>query len=294
MKDTISKYDPTILYHHGIKGQKWGVRRFQNKDGSLTAAGRQHVGARSAKGNAHRAMASVYALNERTYNRLGNKQMASMNKAAKNRSLKKAQQADEAKAQKKAEKQEGKKGLSDKQKKALKVGAAVAGTALAAYGTYKVANAIRDKRRVRAGEEAASRIIGYAKFNDNSILNVRADGKFTEPIAHYMSNTGASRVYKRGLSDGTSVLDRTSKKVNPIVERITRPSAKDISEANARYDKYAKEVRKSMHSTAGTNRAIQIYGKAKHDVDLLSDTAITDFYDARDLTPRTTRKRKRG
>ena len=29
------------LYHYGIKGQKWGVRRFQNKDGSLTVKGRQ-------------------------------------------------------------------------------------------------------------------------------------------------------------------------------------------------------------------------------------------------------------
>lgn len=29
------------LYHWGIKGQKWGVRRYQNKDGSLTPAGKK-------------------------------------------------------------------------------------------------------------------------------------------------------------------------------------------------------------------------------------------------------------
>ena len=28
------------LQHHGIKGQKWGVRRFQNRDGTLTSAGK--------------------------------------------------------------------------------------------------------------------------------------------------------------------------------------------------------------------------------------------------------------
>ena len=30
------------LYHHGIKGQRWGIRRYQNEDGSLTAAGKAH------------------------------------------------------------------------------------------------------------------------------------------------------------------------------------------------------------------------------------------------------------
>jgi hypothetical protein len=29
------------LYHHGIKGQKWGIRRFQNEDGTRTAAGKK-------------------------------------------------------------------------------------------------------------------------------------------------------------------------------------------------------------------------------------------------------------
>ena len=31
------------LYHHGIKGQKWGVRRFQDKNGRRTAAGKERV-----------------------------------------------------------------------------------------------------------------------------------------------------------------------------------------------------------------------------------------------------------
>ena len=37
------------LQHHGIKGQKWGVRRFQNKDGDLTPAGRKRYDSTSPK-----------------------------------------------------------------------------------------------------------------------------------------------------------------------------------------------------------------------------------------------------
>ena len=32
------------LYHHGIKGQRWGIRRYQNEDGTLTEEGRARYG----------------------------------------------------------------------------------------------------------------------------------------------------------------------------------------------------------------------------------------------------------
>jgi hypothetical protein len=48
MEDTIfisaKDLTPDYLEHHGILGMKWGVRRYQNKDGSLTSSGRSHYG----------------------------------------------------------------------------------------------------------------------------------------------------------------------------------------------------------------------------------------------------------
>lgn len=38
-----------VLVHHGILGQRWGVRRFQTKSGSLTSAGRKRYGVGDAK-----------------------------------------------------------------------------------------------------------------------------------------------------------------------------------------------------------------------------------------------------
>ena len=41
MTDEKFKMDNTELVHWGVKGQKWGIRRYQNKDGSLTPAGQK-------------------------------------------------------------------------------------------------------------------------------------------------------------------------------------------------------------------------------------------------------------
>jgi hypothetical protein len=38
----VKRIPPDELYHHGIKGQRWGIRRYQNPDGTLTEAGKRH------------------------------------------------------------------------------------------------------------------------------------------------------------------------------------------------------------------------------------------------------------
>lgn len=47
------------LYHHGILGQKWGVRRYQNEDGTLTTAGKLRYGAQKTKEVLSRGVKSV-------------------------------------------------------------------------------------------------------------------------------------------------------------------------------------------------------------------------------------------
>lgn len=53
------------LYHHGIKGQRWGIRRFQNEDGSLTEAG---VAKYNAEAKAATRKATLNNLNAKAKN----------------------------------------------------------------------------------------------------------------------------------------------------------------------------------------------------------------------------------
>lgn len=52
------------VQHHGIKGQKWGVRRFQNTDGSLTAEGKKRYSSGDYEGALHKVNTAGKAVDE--------------------------------------------------------------------------------------------------------------------------------------------------------------------------------------------------------------------------------------
>ena len=131
------------LIHHGTKGMKWGVRKYQNEDGSLTPAGKQRYG-HSLKGTIYRLSAGAH---EKIYSKIGTKTMRGMSKRTAEYARKKAAEADAAAAARKeaefkerANRAAGKDGekRSITKKQILIGAAAVAAIAGGAYLGYKL------------------------------------------------------------------------------------------------------------------------------------------------------------
>ena len=103
------------LYHHGVMGMKWGVRRYQNSDGTLTSAGKK-------------------------------KRRSEVAKSVKISQRQKSTASNES---------EKKKGLTDKQKRVLKTGAKIAVAGLVVYGGYKILGPKVKAARVRTKAQDA-------------------------------------------------------------------------------------------------------------------------------------------
>ena len=122
------------LYHHGIKGQKWGVRRFDDESRYRPSA-MNRIGMAAAK--AKRISNAFNAVGGReAFNHISDR----FNNARKNSQTKKNVRRSNKIGEKKPINKNGKNSGTSKARisKAVKIGASIAAAGLLAYGSYKI------------------------------------------------------------------------------------------------------------------------------------------------------------
>ena len=189
------------LEHHGILGQKWGVRRFEKAGGGLTAAGKARYQTDS-NGNYKKLSKEEQRARKDAVTKWGTQsnQPSSARSSALagtyaglristgkdpkliGKALDKSNDADEKrwKAAKKARsnmsdeeiKETEKLVKKERAKKALKIGAAVTATALATYGAYKI-----------------------NQLNKKAIEGIRAEADHKKSVARMFSNMNRQNAY---------------------------------------------------------------------------------------------------
>lgn len=173
--------DNNYLAHYGVKGMKWGVRRA--KDPVL---GEKKAAYKQAKKDYNKSYSEAYKYSSR--HPVG--QWASKKKSAEagrrwEDAIDKAGKLNTAKSEYKQAKKDARNTPEAKaaRKKALKVGAAVAGTALAAYGAYKLnkyVNSTHGKIQAKRGYEAAERFFSQSlDATANRVLPKGATATYT-------------------------------------------------------------------------------------------------------------------
>ena len=189
---------PNELYHHGVLGMKWGHRK-----------------AVSVSAIANRGLAANARGAAKVYGKLGNKALSS---AERSEAAKYSKRADSAQAAADARKA-NRKPMSDKTKRALKIGAIATGTALAAYGTYKITKVVQSKQYERgyaAYQKAAT------KSNNEMYSWIKEQVAATSPISQTVSDRYGSWNYSKDPEHGIEAAYRYTANNLPSAKELRK------------------------------------------------------------------------
>ena len=276
-------YSPNDIYHHGIKGQKWGLRRFQNDDGSLTEEGRRRYGTDSLGTNSNKSLRRFLT------NDFGPLQNSKLRNKREDRLKNKVDQLkregkDSTKTERKYEAQKQKNIDYEKYTANTSTKKLIAQSLLMSnYGARKYREArARGAGRVRAMASTAffNTPIGFAatKLSEKKEYGefVHSDSSFSQELYHwgikgqkwgvrrfqnedgtlteegkarYRNNPDAAKKYikENWINSYNKTVDRINPKINEINKKY---EGVDFNKDNDAYERYNKEMTSMMDEVA--------------------------------------------